>query len=193
MKTRKISPRRQPNLLDYLWLENDIRLLREKVDDLTNVNRQLTADLDTARSTIVDLMDARGLLDGYIGLEEHTDLLVWREKAVERVLAVADVRDGNEMGNGMYGDRALCPLCRRSANGSGRVRGFAFPEGLRRHLLGDYNCAQCEVFGAADKSIIRRIRAKNVHARETAIAEALANARSESRVRPSRGARRSRP
>lgn len=46
------------------------------------------------------------------------------------------------------GDRALSPLC-----GGGLqfpyAAGFSFPEGLRRHLLGEYNSHRCAVMAVA--------------------------------------------
>ena len=160
---KKTFTRTRPGkMADFKSLEETVWRLTSMVKELTDDNRRLTVDLSMACDKIVELMDIRGLLDGHAGLEDHDDLLEWRKKSIQRVLDAADVRDGAAMGDLGGNDRALCPLCRRSANGPGRARGFAFPEGLRRHLLGEHNSAQCDVFGAADKSIIRRIRAKYV-------------------------------
>ncbi|MDR6377335.1 hypothetical protein [Paraburkholderia caledonica] len=129
--------------------------------NLASTNDWLEGELAMSRNAIIDLMDVRGLLDGYVGLEHHKDLLAWREKALERVLDAADPRPAQQMGDWGHGERALCPLCRGGVS-SPSVRGFAFPEGLRRHLLGESIPQQCQVFAAADKSIIRRIRAQVV-------------------------------
>jgi hypothetical protein len=163
MIAKKVFRRTRPSkAADYRALQGLVSRLCERIEELTDENLRLTVDLSTTRDRFVELMDVRGLLDGYSGLEDHDGLLAWRDGALQRVLDAADVRNGDEMGDGRYGDRALCPLCRRSANGSRRVRGFAFPEGLRRHLLGESIPRQCEVFAAADNSIVRRIRAKFV-------------------------------
>lgn len=163
MIAKKVFKRTRPSkAADYRALQDLVSSLCERVTELTDENRRLTTDLSIARDTIVDLMDVRGLLEGYLGLEDHEAFLAWREKALERVLNAADARPGEQMGDPGYGERALCPLCRAGANGTTGVRGFAFPEGLRRHLLGESTPRQCKVFGAAHESIIRRIRAKYV-------------------------------
>lgn len=46
--------------------------------------------------------------------------------------------------------RALCPLCKQGAQGTRDLKGYAVPDGLRRHLLGELNSRQCVVFGAAE-------------------------------------------
>ena len=160
--TRSVRKPRELKLADFLRLEHEVARLKAQNVELASTNDWLDAELAMSRHAIVDLMDVRGLLDGYVGLEDHKDLLAWREKALDRVFEAADPRPALQMGEFGHGQRALCPLCRGSANGPGNVRGFAFPEGLRRHLLGESTRHQCEVFAAADKSIIRRIRTKHV-------------------------------
>ncbi|MEM5419649.1 hypothetical protein [Paraburkholderia ferrariae] len=156
---RKTRPGKAAN---YKSLEDLVCYLTDKTEELRADNHRLSVDLAVARRKIIDLMDMRGLLDGYVGIDNYDDLLAWQRGALQRVLDAADVREGVKMGD-LYGrDRALCPLCRRSANGPNSVRGFIFPEGLRRHLLGYHNAAQCDVFGAAHDSIVRRIRAKRL-------------------------------
>ncbi|MEM5459638.1 hypothetical protein VSR69_33000 [Paraburkholderia phytofirmans] len=159
--TRSVRKPRELKLADFIKLEYEVARLAAENTRLAADNRSLESDLSMSRYVIVDLMDVRGLLDGYVGLEDYKDLVVWREKALERVLDAADPRPAMQMGDLGSGERALCPLCRGSAS-SPSVRGFAFPEGLKRHLLGSHTPHQCEVFAAADKSIIGRIRAKVV-------------------------------
>lgn len=160
--TRSARKPRELKLADFLRLEREVARLKAENKDLASTNDWLDEELAMCRHSIVDLMDIQGLLDGYLGLEDHKDLMTWRDNALDRVLHAADPRPALQMGDVGQGQRALCPLCRRSADGPGNVRGFAFPEGLRRHLLGESTPHQCEVFAAADKAIIRRIRAKVV-------------------------------
>ncbi|MFM0059215.1 hypothetical protein PQR64_26645 [Paraburkholderia phytofirmans] len=159
--TRSVRNPRELKLADFLRLEQEVARLKAENKELASSNDWLDEELAMSRNTIVELMDIRGLLDGYRGLDDHSDLTAWRAKAVERVVNAADPKPALQMGDFGHGERALCPLCRGSAS-SPSVRGFAFPEGLRRHLLGSHTPHQCEVFAAADKSIIRRIRAKVV-------------------------------
>jgi 3-dehydroquinate dehydratase len=159
--TRSVRKPRELKLADFLKLEYEVARLTAKNKDLASTNDWLDVELAMSRHAIVDLMDVQGLLDGYHGLEDHNDLLAWRDKALERVLNAAAPKPAMQMGDYGLVERALCPLCRGSAS-SPSVRGFAFPEGLRRHLLGSHTPHQCEVFAAAEKSIIRRIRAKVV-------------------------------
>lgn len=160
-----IRPTRRPRelkLADFLRLEREVARLKAENKELASANDWLESELAMSRQAIVDLMDVQDLLRGYHGLDDHKDFTAWRSRAVERVLNAADPRPAQQMGDVGQGERALCPLCRGSANGPGNVRGFAFPEGLKRHLLGESTPRQCKVFAAADKSIIRRIRAKVV-------------------------------
>jgi hypothetical protein len=94
-------------------------------------------------------MDLQGLLRGYLGVRDHDQLDEWRRETAAAVLAVAQIRPGAEMGDPRW-PRALCPLCRQGAKGTRDVSGYAVPEGLRRHLLGELNSQQCPVFGAAE-------------------------------------------
>ncbi|QIN60919.1 hypothetical protein SBC1_08980 [Caballeronia sp. SBC1] len=160
--TRTVRKPRELKLADFLKLERELARLETENKRLALDNRSLESDLAMSRYAIIELMDVQGLLDGHEGLEDHQDLVAWRRQALDRVLNAADPRPALQMGAYGHGERALCPLCRGSTNGPGNTRGFAFPEGLRRHLLGESTPHQCEVFAAADKSIIRRIRAKVV-------------------------------
>jgi hypothetical protein len=117
-------------------------------EELEKENRWLRNELFIVRHTLIDLMDPKDLLYGYLGIDEHEQLVEWRASAVKTVMADAQVRPGDEMGDPRW-PRALCPLCRQGAQGTRDVRGYAVPEGLRRHLLGELNSRQCDVFAAA--------------------------------------------
>jgi hypothetical protein len=70
----------------------------------------------------------------------------WLESVTDEVLKLARPQDIDQLGSGP--DRALCPLCRGGSQ-SPYATGFAIPEGLRRHLLGENNSNQCVVTEAA--------------------------------------------
>ncbi|OUL68705.1 hypothetical protein [Paraburkholderia hospita] len=129
--------------------------------DLEKENRWLRNELFIVRHTLINLMDPKDLLYGYLGIDEHEKLIEWRINAVKAVTADAQVRPGDEMGDPRW-PRALCPLCRQGAQGTRDVRGYAVPEGLRRHLLGELNSRQCDVFAAAVAIAREGIREKRL-------------------------------
>ncbi|RQQ08387.1 hypothetical protein DF161_29135 [Burkholderia stagnalis] len=101
-------------------------------------------------------MDPQGLLRGYLGVRDDNELDSWRRATLAAVLDNAQVRPGEEMGDPRW-PRALCPLCRQGAQGTRDVRGYAVPEGLRRHLLGELNSLPCPVFRAAEAIALENI------------------------------------
>jgi hypothetical protein len=70
----------------------------------------------------------------------------WLESVADDVLKLARPQDVDQSGYGP--DRALCPLCHGGSQ-SRYATGFAIPEGLRRHLLGENNSNRCAVTEAA--------------------------------------------
>jgi hypothetical protein len=112
--------------------------------------RRLKDELYLARSTIVDMVreDVRHFLKGYRACESRKDTGEWIRAASEGVIAAAQPID-----NGLpdiYSRRAYCPLCGEGSQGFyEHDRGYALPEGLRRHLLGLGNSRGCSVLGAA--------------------------------------------
>jgi hypothetical protein len=120
-----------------------------ELDRLRDEIQHTKNELFKARHSLVDLMDPQDLLGGHWKTSDYDQVDEWRMEAMVAVLAAAQVRPGAEMGDPRW-PRALCPLCRRGAQGTRDVRGFAVPEGLRRHLLGESNSQQCPVFGAAE-------------------------------------------
>jgi hypothetical protein len=144
MPLKKVSPpptRREPTELEKLRDEN----------------RRLKDALFLARHNLVGLMDLQDLLSGHWKTRDYDQVDKWRQQAAAAVLAAAQVRPGAEMGDPRW-PRALCPLCRRGAQAARDVRGFAVPEGLRRHLLGELNSQQCPVFAAAEEMARDSIR-----------------------------------
>jgi hypothetical protein len=111
--------------------------------------RELEDELFRARQTVFHLMPprAREILDGMYLLETPRDVYDWFEGAMKQVLELAepflaeDRRTGKSLGH-----RARCPLCGESSNDRYNPdNGFAFPEGLLRHLLGERKANQCGV------------------------------------------------
>lgn len=119
------------------------------IEELREKNRCLKNDLYAARRVLIALMDSQDLLHRHICIDNVDQLDEWRNNAAEAVIKEALVRSGEEMGDPRW-PRAICPLCRRSALGPQDVKGYAIPEGLHRHLLGEYNSQQCPVFAAAE-------------------------------------------
>ncbi|WP_124800606.1 hypothetical protein [Paraburkholderia phosphatilytica] len=128
---------------------SELQSLRDKV-------HRLETDLFVARDALIYLLDARDLLSGFYGIRDRSQLREWREATATKVIEAAWVRPGEEMGDARW-PRALCPLCRQGADARRDVRGFAVPNGLRRHLLGELNSRQCPVFGAAEGMARSRI------------------------------------
>jgi len=119
-----------------------------ELEKLRNENRRLENALFVARRALIYHMDTQDLLTGYFRCEDFEELEKWRRERAAAVLEAAWVRPGEEMGDPRW-PRAICPLCRQGAQGTRDVKGYAVPEGLRRHLLGELNSRQCDVFAAA--------------------------------------------
>src|SRR5690606_27369685 len=74
----------------------------------------------------------------------------WHYKAIETILESVSPMPPEKMGDNSAGNpRAYCPLCRGSSNNISGLEGFAYPEGLRRHLEGSFNARKCDVMKAA--------------------------------------------
>lgn len=114
------------------------------------INR-LQNDLYMARITIVDLMpeQVRQLIQHYHGFKSHDEAYRWEQDLIEKLIAVSQPKSAREMGDySSTTERAYCPLCGGSAQSVYGTEGFAFPEGLKRHLAGSYNSGRCMVFEA---------------------------------------------
>ncbi|MCQ4241909.1 hypothetical protein [Stutzerimonas stutzeri] len=113
--------------------------------------RKLRSDLYMARTTILQLMPeaVQEAVKGYISCKSHDDVWQWKRGAIENILLLAQSKPAKEMDEyASSTDRAYCPLCGGSAQTIYGGKGFAFPDGLRRHLEGSYNSHQCSVFEA---------------------------------------------
>jgi hypothetical protein len=106
--------------------------------------RQLEDELFVARQAVFHLIDpqAREILTSPFDLDTRADVHDWFKNAVEEVLKLADAMIDQDTEE----ERAICPLCHESAqNYRLPDQGFAFPEGLRRHLRGSHKGTQCRV------------------------------------------------
>jgi hypothetical protein len=119
--------------------------------------RQLKAvrdELAGALYTIVDMAppEAEPVLRAHRYPKSREQLDEWRSSIAHAALGVARPQSGRQLGDILYwAERAYCPLCRGSkidwaARGD---TGFAYPDGLMRHLRGTYNSKRCRVVDAA--------------------------------------------
>jgi hypothetical protein len=122
-------PRRQRPSFDY---EREIAKLREA--------------LFRARSAVIDMVPpkAEGLFGGVFSCQSRDEALKWFDHLVVKALEIADSKEARQIGDWGAGARAFCPLC-GDGSSSPYAQGFAYPEGLRRHLDGSYNARQCRV------------------------------------------------
>jgi hypothetical protein len=123
--------------------------------------RKLTEDLYTAREIIFTLIpkQAQEALVGCFECRSFEDTARWRRESIERMLLVAEPKSAGEMGEyASITDRAFCPLCGGSADNLLSGNGYAFPDGLRRHLAGSHNMLQCSVFEAIQSLCRSHIR-----------------------------------
>lgn len=112
--------------------------------------RELEDELYFARRTLIDMLgaDAQGIfVKTPCRSISPGEVYAWFELVMGRVLEIARPLSPEERTDQTYdGDRARCPLCGGSANDYYNPNnGFAYPEGLRRHLLGANNNRQCNV------------------------------------------------
>lgn len=118
-------------------------------DSLEKRIRELEDELFRARQTVLHLMppQAQEIFAGMYQLKTPRDVYDWFEGAMKQVIDLADPFLAEDSRTGMsLGHRARCPLCGESSNDYYNPdNGFAFPEGLLRHLLGERNANQCGV------------------------------------------------
>lgn len=122
--------------------------------DLQEELKRLKEELHEARLALIEIMgdEAQEVLSSYRTAMEPVSegyegtpgarATLWLRGIVGEVLRLAEVKPTYTT------DRAICPLCRGSAQGP-YANGFSFPVGLERHLLGGYNAHQCRVMQAA--------------------------------------------
>jgi hypothetical protein len=105
-------------------------------------------ELRCTRQAIIDLMpdDVAAALSSYV---QHSPAkrTEWLEQTVDTLLGTAAALP-RPPAPSASGERVYCPLCRHGRQDA-YARGFAHPEGLRRHLTGDYGGQRCRVLAAA--------------------------------------------
>lgn len=113
---------------------------------------KLENDLYMARRTIINLMseDIQNILMSYHSCSTYEDSWKWADITADKIIRLAETKPATEMSEYCSSTpRALCPLCKESSLNPFGTKGFAIPEGLRRHLLGHNNSHECQVFGTA--------------------------------------------
>jgi hypothetical protein len=90
------------------------------------------------------------ILRSYHDCNSRQDGYRWCESAAEKIISLAEISPQHST---PVSERGFCPLCEGSADVV-YAQGFAFPEGLRRHLTGWGNVRQCGVM-AVVKSMAR--------------------------------------
>lgn len=111
--------------------------------------KKLEEELDWALYAIINLMpyEINRVLRGFYGAESMRDIYDWEQRTLDFIISQATVR-------GIYTrDYAHCPLCGKGPNSS-YGQGFAFPDGLLRHLEGRSGAHKCSVMKAAWKLAI---------------------------------------
>jgi hypothetical protein len=106
----------------------------------------LQSELDQARETIIRLMpeEIQHLFHSYWHCKSKIDTYRWEANLIEQIIKRSIIIPTP---NSYFNDRAQCPLCGAESS-SLYERGFAVPEGLRRHLGGSGNTSRCNVMHA---------------------------------------------
>lgn len=110
--------------------------------------RRLNDELWTARNAVLEVLPDHlsQVLDRYYDCSTREGVFTWLDTAIDAVLGSAERKPARDMGEySSSSDRAFCPLCRGSADTIYGEKGFAFPDGLDRHLRGSHNARQCVV------------------------------------------------
>lgn len=98
--------------------------------------------LTTARQALVALAPSE--LQDLFGEAEM--LKTWQEwQAYEKRLVGAALERARVVTTPFFGERARCPFCGDWPADPGPTEGFAYPDGLTRHLTGSYNARHCVV------------------------------------------------
>jgi hypothetical protein len=129
--------------------------------------QRLRDDLFAARRTVLRLMPeaVQAVLNTWIKCTSRQDFEAWKSSAAEQILKLADVRPAEEMNDfGSTSPRAVCPLCRESTEWFG-YKGFAYPDGLLRHLHGTHRAVPCAVFTIACELALESVKLQSKQTR----------------------------
>ncbi len=136
--------------------------------------QQLEEDLSMARRAILELVPEiyaeilsaypdESVKHAYDWLREVVEAILDRIEETldphEKIVLVQAPYDPDLLLRPFRPSRLPCPLCRRKPQTVGAI-GFAFPDGLRRHLLGDYNATMCPVTNAAKELCNERLHSE---------------------------------
>jgi hypothetical protein len=116
--------------------------LHSTVDDRDDVIRKLKDELWMARYVLLRTLPAElyQLLTSYHDSETREKSYRWLDRIAEAIVELAQPLPETIQSWG--GSRGMCPVC-GDGSSSPYERGFALPEGLRRHLVGYGNTHQC--------------------------------------------------
>ncbi len=105
--------------------------------------KRLQDELLTARYVILSLMpeSLRNLLTSYYNCKSREDTYQWDNMVAEKLLEYVEIIPYHPE-NGR--ERAYCPLCGEGSDDP-YEKGYALPEGLRRHVAGEGNTKKCPV------------------------------------------------
>jgi hypothetical protein len=123
-------------------------VMRPRWGDPAAQIKKLEEELWSARVAIIGLAPSkyRDLLKSYYRCEAHKDSYNWLDRVADQIIDTVEPLSKEQ---GSYLEpRAYCPLC-GDGSSSPYDRGFAIPEGLRRHLTGWGRSSQCSVTEAA--------------------------------------------
>lgn len=113
--------------------------------------RQLRIDLWMARETIISLMPEpiQRILKSYLQCVSRQESAAWKYSVIEQIIGlVQDIPPPHNFNWGQS-SRGNCPLCKEGPRTNYTYeKGFAIPEGLRRHLTGS-GANECCVMKAA--------------------------------------------
>jgi hypothetical protein len=109
---------------------------------------RLECALYLARSRILELCPERfhDSLQSYRFCKTRAESHRWENEVTEKILDGAELLPEDRHSQ-IFGRRAYCPLCRRGSS-SPYEKGFSYPEGLRRHLVGYGRTHACAVMEA---------------------------------------------
>ncbi|MFP2770811.1 hypothetical protein [Oceanisphaera sp. KMM 10153] len=110
--------------------------------------KKLEQELWSARYAILGLAPAayQEILRSYYRCNDRSESYHWLDSVAEKIIETVEPLP-NDKGS-FFGARAYCPLCGEGTS-STYERGYALPEGLRRHLTGWGRSQMCAVTEAA--------------------------------------------
>ena len=108
--------------------------------------QKLESELWIARETILHLMPDKlcVLLNSYSDCKSKEETRQWMGAVIEKLLTHVNT---DPFDSRRDRSRAFCPLCGSGIQDRDEEKGFAIPEGLRRHFTGYGNMRMCPVIG----------------------------------------------